>query len=263
MRFRPCIDIHNGKVKQIVGSSLRDQGDSARENFVAGADASWYAELFRRDHLTGGHVILLNSRTSPYYESTKAQALGALHAYPGGLQIGGGIRADNAGEMIDAGASHVIVTSYVFFDGMISMENLRKLEQAVGKEHMVLDLSCSRKDGRFYIMTDRWQKYTDTPLDADLMRTLASHADEFLIHAIDAEGKRQGVDEDLMKLLASSVPDGFPVTYAGGIRGFDDIREIERKGYGRIDFTIGSALDLYGGSLPYRDVVRYCTELQQ
>lgn len=256
MKFRPCIDIHNGKVKQIVGSSLKDQGDSARENFVAERKASWYAELFKRDHLTGGHVILLNSRTSPYYEATKTQALEALGAYPGGLQIGGGIRGDNAKEMIDAGASHVIVTSYVFSDGKISMEHLLELERTVGKEHIVLDLSCSKKDGVFYIMTDRWQKYTDTPLNAELMQTLASHCDEFLVHAIDAEGKQHGIDEDLMNLLIQATPENFPITYAGGIRSFADMDEIRQKGQGRIDFTIGSALDLYGGELSYRDVVK-------
>lgn len=260
MRFRPCIDIHNGKVKQIVGSSLEDEGDRADENFVAERDASWYAELFRRDHLTGGHVILLNSRTSSYYARTREQAFHALKAYPGGFEIGGGIRADNARDMVDAGASHVIVTSYVFYDGKISMEHLTELEQTVGKKHIVLDLSCSRKNGTYYIMTDRWQKYTDTPLDADLMQMLTSHCDEFLIHAIDVEGKEHGIDENLMNLLVNNVPEGFPVTYAGGIRSFEDIDEIYRKGHGRVDFTIGSALDIYGGRLPYHEVVRYCSQ---
>lgn len=262
MKFRPCIDIHNGKVKQIIGSSLKDEGDAAKENFVAGHDASWFADLFKRDHLTGGHVILLNSRTSPYYEATRAAAIAALETYPGGLQVGGGIRADNAEEMINAGASHIIVTSYVFYDGKISMEHLKELEDAVGKEHIVLDLSCSRKDGRFYIMTDRWQKYTDTPLDAELMQALASHCDEFLIHAIDVEGKEHGLDEELMDLLVNGVPENFPVTYAGGIRSFDDIEEIYRKGHGKIDFTIGSALDIYGGALSYQDVVHYCNNIE-
>ncbi|MBR3153489.1 MAG: phosphoribosylformimino-5-aminoimidazole carboxamide ribotide isomerase, partial [Lachnospiraceae bacterium] len=159
MQFRPCIDIHNGKVKQIVGSSLRDEGDLARENFVSEKGAAHFAELFRRDGLTGGHVILLNARTSPYYEATLGMARQALLAYPGGLQVGGGIRDDNAADFIEAGASHVIVTSYVFADGRISYENLMRIEKAVGRERLVLDLSCRKRDGRYYICTDRWQKF--------------------------------------------------------------------------------------------------------
>lgn len=147
MEFRPCIDIHNGKVKQIVGGSLQDQGDRAKENFVAEQDASFYAEFYKKDCIQGGHVILLNSRDSEYYEKTKEQAMQALKAYPGGLQIGGGICAENVAEFLKAGASHVIVTSYVFKDGQINYENLKKLKHTVGKEHLVLDLSCRKKDG--------------------------------------------------------------------------------------------------------------------
>ena len=80
MEFRPCIDIHNGKVKQIVGSSLADEGDRAVENFVAGADAAYYAHLYKEAGLRGGHIILLNSRDSAYYEATKAQALQRLRS---------------------------------------------------------------------------------------------------------------------------------------------------------------------------------------
>ena len=119
MKFRPCIDIHNGKVKQIVGGSLTDVQDQASENFVSEQDASFYAELYKKAGIKGGHVILLNGHDSPYYESTKEQALLALHTYSGGLQIGGGVNPENAGEYLDAGASHVIVTSYVFKDGRI------------------------------------------------------------------------------------------------------------------------------------------------
>ena len=111
MEFRPCIDIHNGKVKQIVGSSLMDNGDKARENFVSARDAVFFAKLYQRDRLKGGHVILLNPASSSYYEETKRQAIEALRAYPGGLQVGGGICPENAEEFLRAGASHVIVTS--------------------------------------------------------------------------------------------------------------------------------------------------------
>ncbi len=261
MKFRPCIDIHNGKVKQIVGSSLKDQGDAAKENFVAGHGAAYYADLFRRDHLEGGHIILLNHKDSPYFEATRAEALSALAAWPGGMQIGGGIHDGNAAFYLKAGASHVIVTSYVFHDGKISMDHIKKLEQAVGRDHIVLDLSCRCKDGQFYIMTDRWQKYTKTPLTIPMMEDLADHCDEFLVHAIGAEGKGHGIDEDLADLLAGM--GDFPVTYAGGISSFEDLKELDQKCRGRVDATIGSALDLYGGSLPYRDVVAYCKKISQ
>ena len=172
MKFRPCIDIHNGKVKQIVGGSLTDVQDQASENFVSEQDASFYAELYKKAGIKGGHVILLNGHDSPYYESTKEQALLALHTYSGGLQIGGGVNPENAGEYLDAGASHVIVTSYVFKDGRISWENLNRMKETVGKEKLVLDLSCRRKDGKYYIVTDRWQKFTDVTVTLDIMKEL-------------------------------------------------------------------------------------------
>ena len=164
MKFRPCIDIHNGKVKQIVGGSLKDAGDTASENFVSEKDAAWYARFYQKDGIRGGHVILLNGADSPYYEETKKQAKQALTAYPGGLQIGGGIRDTNAKEYLDAGASHVIVTSFVFKDGRFHPENLEKMVKAVGREHLVLDVSCRKKDGNYYIVTDRWQKFTEVVL---------------------------------------------------------------------------------------------------
>ena len=161
MEFRPCIDIHNGKVKQIVGGSLRDEGSQARENFVSEQDAAFYAELYQRQGIHGGHVILLNKEGTEYFETTRQQALSALRAYPGGLQIGGGIRDDNAADYLNAGASAVIVTSYVFRDGQMNWENLKKLEAAVGADHLVLDVSCRRKGDDYYIVTDRWQKFTE------------------------------------------------------------------------------------------------------
>ena len=165
MEFRPCIDIHNGRVKQIVGSSLKDAEDEAAENFVAGQDAAYYARLYRKNKIKNGHVIMLNHRQSDYYEATRAQAMKALGAYPGGLQAGGGITPENAAQYLDAGASHVIVTSYVFRDGRIDFANLRKLVSETGKEKLVLDLSCRMKNGSYYIVTDRWQKYTDVILN--------------------------------------------------------------------------------------------------
>ncbi len=255
MNFRPCIDIHNGAVKQIVGSSLKDEADYAKENFVAEHEASYYAERFRKDELPGGHVILLNKSDSPYYTKTKEQALSALAAYPGGMMAGGGMRPETAPEFIQAGASHVIVTSYAFAEGRIMWPHIREMEQTVGREHLVLDLSCSRKNGQFFIMTDRWQNYTDTPLTASLMEELSQYCAEFLIHAIDVEGKAGGIDGELMDLISQA--GRVPVTYAGGIRDFADVEELDRKGRGKVDFTIGSALDLYGGPLSYEDLVRY------
>ena len=197
MDFRPCIDIHNGKVKQIVGTSLKDKGNFAKENFVATQDGAFYANLYKSQGIKGGHIILLNSADSEYYEATKEQAMLALRTYPGGLQVGGGINADNAGEYIKEGASHVIVTSYVFKDGVINYENLEKLKNAVGKEHLVLDLSCRLKDGKYYIVTDRWQKYTDEVVDDRTLDTLMGYCDEFLIHAVDVEGKQSGIQKGI------------------------------------------------------------------
>ena len=253
MRFRPCIDIHNGQVKQIVGGSLTDQDNQAVENFASECGGAFYAELYRRDGLSGGHIILLNPETSEYYEATKAQAVAALFAYPGGLQIGGGIHAGNAKEYIEMGASHVIVTSYVFRDGEIRWDNLRSLKEAVGKEHIVLDLSCKEKDGEYYIVTDRWQKFTDVILTEEVLRKMEDYCDEFLIHGVDVEGKASGIDDALAVLLGSYK--GNPVTYAGGIGSMEDIEEFRRLTGGRVDFTIGSALDIFGGHLPY-DVVK-------
>ena len=256
MEFRPCIDIHNGKVKQIVGSTLSDSGDYAGENFVSEKSGADFAALFRADGLRGGHVILLNPRTSPYYSATLEQAMSALREWPGGLMIGGGVNADNAKDLLASGASHVIVTSYVFRDGKIEMDNLRKLTRAVGRGHLVLDLSCKKKDGRYYICTDRWQKYTDTELNEELFDRLAGYSDEFLIHGIDVEGKGHGADRALVELLAG-VKD-YPITYAGGLRSLEDLQELRQLGKNRIHATVGSALDIYGGDLPYRDVVEFC-----
>lgn len=255
MKFRPCIDIHNGKVKQIVGGSLRDERDQAVENFVADQDAAFFAEFYRKRGIFGGHVILLNSRDSGFYEETRQQAFGALRAFPGGLQVGGGITTENAASFLDAGASHVIVTSFVFKNGRVSYENLELLKREVGKEHITLDLSCRKKDGKYFIVTDRWQKYTDVVLSLPVLRELSSHCDEFLVHAVDVEGKAQGIEVPLVHLLAEL--DDFPVTYAGGVGNFQDLELLKKEGKGRIDVTIGSALDLFGGSMPLEEVLKY------
>lgn len=255
MRFRPCIDIHNGKVKQIVGGSLKDKDNQAIENFTSELGAEFYANMYKRDGLKGGHIILLNPKTSEHYMATKAQAMKALEAYSGGMQIGGGITAENAAEYIQAGASHVIVTSYVFKDGEINWENLDKLTAAVGKEKVVLDLSCRKKDDKYYVVTDRWQTFTNVEVNEELLDKLANYCDEFLVHGVDVEGKASGVEEELVRLLADWKR--IPITYAGGIGSLEDLQEFENISGGRLDFTIGSALDLFGGHIPYEIVKNF------
>ncbi len=253
MKFRPCIDIHNGKVKQIVGGSLSDLGNTAAENFVAEQDASFFAELYKGLELAGGHIILLNPASSEYYEETKRQAMEALRTYPGGLQIGGGITPENAKEFLNAGASHVIVTSYVFKDGKLHYDRLQKLLGTVGKDRLVLDLSCRKKDGAYYIVTDRWQKYTDEKLDRETILKLSDCCDEFLIHAVDVEGKASGIENGVAKLLGEVCE--IPATYAGGVHTFEDLNLLKQLGKRKIDVTIGSALDLFGGNMKLEEVV--------
>ena len=266
MQFRPCIDIHNGKVKQIVGSSPKDKNNEAIENFVSEQSAADFARLYQKDGIRGGHIILLNAADSEFYEATKQQALEALKTYPGGLQIGGGITAENARYYIDAGASHVIVTSYVFKGGKINYDNLDKLVEAVGKEHIVLDLSCrymdegtaledgtSIQDAGYYIVTDRWQKCTNEKVTLELLDKLSAYCDEFLVHAVDVEGKQNGIEERLVALLGEWGKR--PITYAGGVHTFEDVQKIKVLGNGNLNVTIGSALDLFGGELRYQDII--------
>lgn len=256
MKFRPCIDIHNGKVKQIVGGSLRDEGDVAKENFVAEQDAGFYAAFYQKDGLKGGHIILLNPPFSSYYEETKKQALLALQTYPGGLQLGGGVNEKNAADFLDAGASHVIVTSHVFRDGQIHYNNLEKLVREIGREHLVLDLSCRRKEDGYYIVTDRWQKFTDIKIEEKTLNELSGYCDEFLIHAADVEGKAAGIESELAALLGQW--NGIPMTYAGGVGSYDDLEQLRLLGRDHLDVTIGSALDLFGGSLSYAKILKLC-----
>lgn len=254
MKFRPCIDIHNGKVKQIVGSSLIDNGNKASENFVAEQGAEYFANLYKNYNLTGGHIILLNSADSEYYAATRQQALEALKVYPGGLQIGGGINPQNAPEYLNAGASHVIVTSFVFKNGKIHYDSLSEMRRAVGREHLVLDLSCRKKGNDYYVVTDRWQKYTDVIVDNKTLDMLSEYCDEFLVHAVDVEGKAAGIEKDIAKLLGDW--DGIPVTYAGGISSMEDIERLRNCSGGRLDYTIGSALDLFGGTISFENLIK-------
>lgn len=253
MKFRPCIDIHNGRVKQIVGSSLKDFGNTASENFVAEQGAGYFADLYKTYGLTGGHIILLNAADSEYYEATRCQALEALKAYPGGLQVGGGINPENASGYLEAGASHVIVTSYVFQNGRIHYEHLMQMKKTVGKERLVLDLSCRKKENQYYVVTDRWQNFTDVMVGKKILDELSEYCDEFLVHAVDVEGKAAGIEKELAEILGDW--EGIPVTYAGGISSVEDIRILHDCSNGKLDYTIGSALDLFGGTISFQSII--------
>ena len=241
---------------QIVGSSLRDENDSAQNNFVSEKDSAYYANLYKEYGLSGGHIIILNGKDSEYYEATKAEAVKALQTYKGGMQIGGGITDKNAEEYILAGASHIIVTSYVFSDGKICYNNLNRLNSAVGREHICLDVSCRMRNGKYYVVTDRWQKFTDVVLDENLIVSLSEYCDELLVHAVDVEGRKAGINATIAGILEKSP---IPVTYAGGISSLDDIAKIRSIGNNKIDFTIGTALNIFGGDLDLMEVIR-CTQ---
>jgi phosphoribosylformimino-5-aminoimidazole carboxamide ribotide isomerase len=254
-KFRPCIDLHEGKVKQIVGGTLRDQGPGPQENYVSANPASWYAAKYRQDQLTGGHIIKLG----PGNDQVARQALAA---YPGGMQIGGAITSDNAISWIDAGASHVIVTSWLFAsDGRLIAERLDELVQRVGKERIVLDLSCRRctdSDGQvgWRVAMNRWQTLTEIEVTPKNLDMLAASASEFLIHAADVEGLCRGIDEPLVELMGAWAK--IPMTYAGGVAALDDVQRVKDASQDRVDVTVGSALDLFGGSgVRYDDLVRW------
>ncbi len=248
-KFRPCIDLHQGKVKQIVGSSLID-GAVVQENFVSERPAEWYAELYQRDSLKGGHVIMLGG-------GNEAAALAAVQAYPNGLQVGGGINPDNALKYLETGASHVIVTSYVFDDqARFSQAKLDAIFAKTGRERLVLDLSCKATQDGWVVATNRWQTLTNLPVNSETIARLTPYCSEFLIHAVDVEGKCQGIDGALAECLGAWCQ--IPVTYAGGARSLDDLRLVQRLSAGRVDVTIGSALDIFGGSgVRYTDCVAY------
>ena len=254
MKFRPCIDLHNGQVKQIVGSTLTDEKESSslNTNFSTDRPAAEYAEMYQRDQLKGGHVIMLGP-------GNHDAATSALKAYPNGLQVGGGVNDSNALEWLQAGASHVIVTSFVFSDGKIHMERLKKLVDVCGKDRLVLDLSCRRKpdsnDNDYYVVTNRWQSFTDYKVTPENLKELANYCDEFLVHGVEVEGKQCGILEDLVVLLGEHSP--ISVTYAGGVRSLEDMELVRQLGKDKVDATIGSALDCFGGSLKYDEVVAW------
>jgi len=236
-QFRPCIDLHQGKVKQIVGGSLNDQG--ADINFVSSYDAAHYAQLYKTNALTGGHVIALGP-------GNQQEALNALAAWPNGLQFGGGVNNKNASMYLEAGASHVIVTSFLFENGQLSTERLEAIKQETGVDRLVLDLSCRRTDSGWNIATDRWQTITETQINQKTVNELANHCSEFLIHAADVEGLQSGIDQELVALLGDITT--IPITYAGGARSLKDLELVKLLSKNKVDLTIGSALDIFGGS---------------
>jgi phosphoribosylformimino-5-aminoimidazole carboxamide ribotide isomerase len=247
--FRPCIDLHEGKVKQIVGGTLSDAAGVLRTNFVSERPASWYAELYRRDGLKGGHIIQLGP-------GNEAAAREALAAFPGGLQLGGGVNEDNTSDWFASGASHVIVTSWVFREGRLDEERLARLVAKIGRERLVLDLSCRKRDGAYWVVTDRWQKFTTLEVNVATLQRLAGSCAEFLVHAVDVEGMCRGVDLDLVRLLGDASP--IPTTYAGGANSLRDLESVTEEGRGRVDLTIGSALDIFGGAgVRYADCVAF------
>jgi phosphoribosylformimino-5-aminoimidazole carboxamide ribotide isomerase len=247
--FRPCIDLHEGKVKQIVGGTLTGAPADLRTNFVSERPARWFAALYRRDNLAGGHIIMLGP-------GNEAAARDALRAYPGGMQVGGGINLESAAGYLDAGASHVIVTSWIFPQGELDEARLRQLSGAIGKSRLVLDLSCRKRDGDYWVVTDRWQKFTATKIEPRALERLACWCDEFLVHAADVEGLCSGVDFELAAKLGQGSP--IPATYAGGANSLRDLEEVTRIGAGKIHLTIGSALDIFGGKgVRYEDVVQF------
>jgi phosphoribosylformimino-5-aminoimidazole carboxamide ribotide isomerase len=249
MRFRPCIDLRNGRVVQIVGGSLNDEtGQNPVTNFETERSPADFARMYQANNLTGGHVIALGP-------GNHNAALTALKTFPSGMQMGGGITPDNARKYLDAGASHVIVTSYVFRDGQVDLARLKQLVQTVGKNQLVLDLSCRIQDNDFWVVTNRWQKFTDVPVNRETLEWLSEYCVEFLVHGVDVEGKRVGIDETLVELLGNKSP--IPVTYAGGAKTLTDLDRVKKLGQGKVDLTIGSALDIFGGDVKYSDVVAW------
>ncbi len=248
MAFRPCIDLKDGRVVQIVGGTLAADGQVS-VNHVSAAGAEHFAALYARDGLRGGHLIMLGP-------GSEAAARAALRAYPGGLQVGGGITPANAQEYLDAGASHVVVTSYLFVDGTLSEARLAQMAEAVGRARLVVDLSCRRgADGEYYVATNRWQTVTQDRVGESLVRRVEAYCDELLVHAADVEGRQEGIDEALVRRLGQWV--SVPTTYAGGARTLEDVALVESLSEGRVDLTIGSALDIFGGSgVRYADAAR-------
>jgi phosphoribosylformimino-5-aminoimidazole carboxamide ribotide isomerase len=249
MKFRPCIDLRHGRVVQIVGGTLRDDDSkSTLVNFETEKSPAEFAEMYKSDNLAGGHVISLGP-------GNEEAAISALRAFPGGMHMGGGVTPENAKKYLDAGASHVIVSSYIFNNNDIDIDRIEQIVKVSGKKRLVIDLSCRSRRGNYVAVIDRWQKFTDLIINNETLERLSKYCDEFLIHGVDVEGKRAGVESELVKILGESSP--IPVTYAGGAKSLKDLDYVKKIGKGNVDFTIGSALDIFGGDIPYSKVVEW------
>ncbi|TDL29893.1 Phosphoribosylformimino-5-aminoimidazole carboxamide ribotide isomerase [Rickenella mellea] len=238
--FRPCIDLHDGKVKQIVGGTLSDNASTVKTNFVSSESPATFARKYREHNLEGGHVIKLGPGND---EAAKE----ALAAWPDGLQIGGGIHDKNAVEWLEYGASKVIVTSFLFPSGRFSLERLKGLADVVGKDRLVVDMSCRKRGNSWFVAMNKWQDITDMEVCRETLDMLSEYCSEFLIHAADVEGLCRGIDEELVTKLGEWVR--IPTTYAGGARDINDLDLVHILSGGRVDLTFGSALDIFGGSL--------------
>ncbi|KAL7935980.1 hypothetical protein V8C35DRAFT_296529 [Trichoderma chlorosporum] len=250
-RFRPCIDLHAGQVKQIVGGTLDSSSEALQTNHVSQHPAEYFARLYRDNELEGAHVIMLGG-------GNDAAARQALQAWPGKLQVGGGIKDTNAKEWVDAGAEKVIITSYLFPDGHFSQQRLDAVLEALGgdKAKLVIDLSCRRQGDRWFVAMNKWQTLTDMEINQESIKLLEPYCSEFLIHAADNEGLQRGIDEKLVECLAEWC--SIPVTYAGGGRQLEDLETVKRLSRGKVDLTIGSALDCFGGSgVRFEDCVQW------
>lgn len=245
MKFRPCIDLHDGKVKQIVGETLTD--NQTIENFISKNGAEFFAKIYKEAKLTGGHIVMLGP-------GNRDEAIKALHAFPGGMQIGGGLNDENYKEYLDEGASHIIVTSFIFSDKEIDLEKVKRISNSAGSKKLVIDLSCKLKNNNYYVVSNKWKDFTNFKITKDSLGMLSKYCDEFLIHAADVEGKKNGADLRLIELL-SEITD-IPVTYAGGIQNLDDVKEVSKSGNNKIDLTIGSALDLFGGNIKIQELLK-------
>ncbi|KAI4702849.1 Histidine biosynthesis bifunctional protein hisB [Alternaria sp. Ai002NY15] len=254
-RFRPCIDLHAGSVKQIVGGTLNTTTpDVLKTNWTSEHPSAFYADLYKQHDLTGAHVIMLGP-------GNDQAAQEALEAWKGGMQVGGGITEKNAAEWIERGADKVIITSYLFPSSTFSMDRLRAVLHALDndKTKLVIDLSCRRKDDKWFVATNKWQTITDFELNQESISLLEPHCSEFLIHAADVEGLQRGIDHELVAKLAEWC--SIPVTYAGGGRSIEDLELVKELSKGKVDLTIGSALDIFGGSgVKFQDCVKWNVE---
>ncbi len=249
MNFRPCIDVFKGKVVQLIGTSLfGGEEKTIVKHFESEYSPAYYAELFKQDNLKGGHILSLGSGNNDV-------VIEALKAFNGGMKYGGSVTPENAHVYLDAGATHVIVNSYVFDNGEINLPNLKSLVKSIGKDKLVLDMSCRKKNGDYYIVTNLWEKFTNVILDQKSLQDISKYCDEIIVHGVDSEGRKQGLESDLVRILAQHTP--IKTVYAGGISSIADLTMIKALGNEKIDPCIGTALSIYGGNLSYYEVLEW------